>query len=484
MLSPLPDVATRAVRRKTGAPRRRPFSASLLLGISIIFATVFTLRAQSPRPNTTTPQVIDYARDIKPIFEKNCYECHGPTKARGRLRLHAGVFILKGGASGPVVEAGHSDESLLIHRVLGLDGDDQMPLDRDPLPDTAVALLKAWIDQGAQFPPADSAQAGAAETVQEHWAYVKPKRPELPSVKNLAWARNAIDRFVLAELEHQNLKPSAAAGKPALLRRVTLDLTGLPPTPAELDAFLADSSADAYERVVDRLLASSHFGERWARPWLDLARYADTNGYEKDNRRAMWKYRDWVIDAFNRDMPFNQFTIEQIAGDMLPNATLEQKIASGFHRNAMTNEEGGVDPDESLYEVLVDRANTTATVWLGTTLGCAQCHNHKYDPFSQKDYYRFLSFFANTDYESTKFGDGTRFFEPKLDLATPEQEKARKELQSEIDRLDKELTTVTPALRERAGTMGVRDPLRGASLDAPRARDGLGDEWRETDTPA
>jgi mono/diheme cytochrome c family protein len=447
MPSTLPSLTTRAVRRKTGAPRRRPFSASLLIGIGIIFTTVFTLRAQSPRPNTTTPQVIDYARDIKPIFEKNCYECHGPTKARGRLRLHAGAFILKGGASGPVVEAGHSDQSLLIHRVLGLDGDDQMPLDRDPLPDTAVALLKAWIDQGAQFPPADSAQAGAVETVQEHWAYVKPKRPELPSVKNLAWARNAIDRFVLAELEHQNLKPSAAAGKPALLRRVTLDLTGLPPTPAELEAFLADSSADAYERVVDRLLASSHFGERWARPWLDLARYADTNGYEKDNRRAIWKYRDWVIDAFNRDMPFNQFTIEQIAGDMLPNATPDQKIASGFHRNAMTNEEGGVDPDESLYEVLVDRANTTATVWLGTTLGCAQCHNHKYDPFSQKDYYRLLSFFANTDYEGTKFGDGTRFFESKLDLATPEQEKARKELQSEIDRLDKELTTATPALR-------------------------------------
>ena len=483
MLSPLPDVATRAVRRKPLAARRRA-AGLFLIGISIIFTTVFTLRAQSPRPNTTAPQVIDYARDIKPIFEKNCYECHGPTKARGRLRLHAGEFILKGGASGAVVEAGHSDRSLLIHRVLGLDGDDQMPLDRDPLPDTAVALLKAWIDQGAPFPPADSAQAGAAEAIQEHWAYMKPKRPELPSVKTSAWARNAIDRFVLAELEHQNLKPSAAAGKPALLRRVALDLTGLPPTPAELEAFVADSSDDAYERVVDRLLASSHFGERWARPWLDLARYADTNGYEKDNRRAMWKYRDWVIDAFNRDMPFNQFTIEQIAGDMLPNATPDQKIASGFHRNAMTNEEGGVDPDESLYEVLVDRTNATATVWLGTTLGCAQCHNHKYDPFSQKDYYRFLSFFANTDYESTKFGDGTRFFEPKLDLATPEQEKARKELQSEIDRLDKELTTVTPALQsaQEQWESGIRSAEQSWTPLAPRDR--LSDEWRVADSPA
>ena len=190
------------------------------------------------------------------------------------------------------------------------------------------------------------------------------------------------------------------------------------------------------------------YGERWARPWLDLARYADTNGYEKDNRRSIWKYRDWVIDALNRDLPFDQFTIEQIAGDMLPNATIDQKIASGFHRNAMTNEEGGVDPEESLYEVLVDRANTTATVWLGTTLACAQCHNHKYDPFTQKDYYRLLAFFANTEYVSTTFGDGTRFAEPRLDLATAEEEKTRQRMQADIDRLDQELKAVTPEVRD------------------------------------
>ena len=229
---------------------------------------------------------------------------------------------------------------------------------------------------------------------------------------------------------------------------MTLDLTGLPPTPAELDAFLVDTSPDAYDKVVDRLLASPHYGERWARPWLDLARYADTNGHEKDNRRAIWKYRDWVIDALNRDVPFDTFTIEQLAGDMLPNATTEQKIASGFHRNAMTNEEGGVDPEESRYEVLVDRVNTTATVWLGTTLACAQCHNHKYDPFSQKDYFRFLAFFANADFESRTFGDGTRYFEPTLDLASADQEKARKEIQAKIDQIDQELKTVTPAIRD------------------------------------
>jgi mono/diheme cytochrome c family protein len=441
MLSTLPEL-TRAVRRN-----RRRLGAASVVGASLILASALVLRAQStPQTTTSVPQVIDYARDIKPIFEKNCYECHGPKKARGRLRLHSGDFILKGGASGAVIEAGHGDQSLLIHRLLGLDGDDQMPLDRDPLPEQTIALLKAWIDQGAKVPPSDPTQA-AAEAVQEHWAYVKAKRPELPAVQNAAWARSPIDRIVLAVLEHEKLQPSPEAAKPALLRRVTLDLTGLPPTPAELEAFLADSSPDAYERVVDRLLASPHFGERWARPWLDLARYADTNGYEKDNRRMMWKYRDWVIDAFNRDLRFDRFTIEQIAGDMLPNATPEQKIASGFHRNAMTNEEGGVDPEESLYEVLVDRTNTTATVWLGTTLGCAQCHNHKYDPFSQKDYYRVLSFFANAAYESRTFGDGTRFSESTLDLATSEQERSRKELQTEIDRLDKELTTATQALK-------------------------------------
>jgi len=430
-------------------------SGRLLAGATLLFFIGMVglrahsgIRTQSPPAQAPAiPAVIDFARDIEPILEKNCYECHGPRKARGRLRLHSGPFIRRGGVSGPVIDPGHGDKSLLMQRVLGLAGEDQMPLDRDPLPDATIALLKAWIDQGAPLPATDSAAAGA-ETVEEHWAYIKPARPDPPSVTNRTWPRNPIDLFVLDRLEREGLAASVEADKPTILRRVTLDLIGLPPTRAELEAFLADSSPDAYDRVVDRLLASPHFGERWARPWLDLARYADTNGYEKDNRRSMWKYRDWVIDAFNRDMPFDRFTIEQIAGDMLPNATVDQKIASGFHRNAMTNEEGGTDPEESLYQVLVDRTNTTATVWLGTTLGCAQCHNHKYDPFSQKDYFRFLSFFANTDYETRRFGDGTRFFEPRLDLATPDQEGARQRLQAEIDRLDQELKTPTPVLRQ------------------------------------
>ncbi len=396
------------------------------------------------------PARLDYLRDIQPIFEKHCYECHGPKRGRGGLRLHTPELILKGGGSGAPIAPGRSDDSVLIQRLLGLDGNDQMPLERDPLPPELIARVRAWIDQGASLTSAATTQAqppAAAAVTEEHWAYVPPARPKPPSVANTTWSRNDVDRFVLATLEREGLKPSAEAERATLLRRLSLDLIGLPPTANEVAAFLADASAEAYENAVDRLLASPQYGERWARPWLDLARYADTNGYEKDNRREIWKYRDWVINAFNSDMPFDRFTVEQIAGDMLPNATEDQRIATGFHRNAMTNEEGGVDPDESMYEVLVDRVNTTATTWLGSTLACAQCHNHKYDPFSQKDYFRFLAFFANADYETRTFGDGTRHFEARLELATAEQDRARAGLQQQIEKLEAVLKTHTPALR-------------------------------------
>ena len=430
------------------------------------------LRAQPEAPTQSAPQTVDFARDIEPIFKQHCYECHGPTKARGHLRLHSPDLIRTGGDSGPIIATGKSDDSLLIHRVLGLGGDDRMPKDGDPLPASAIALLRAWIDQGAPMPVASATTTSAAldPSAGRHWAYVRPKRPDLPSVANAGWERNPIDRFVLARLERERLSPSPEATKSALLRRVTLDLTGLPPTPDEIDAFLSDASPGAYDKVVDRLLASPHYGERWARPWLDLARYADTNGYEKDNRRAIWKYRDWVIDALNRDLPFDQFTVEQIAGDMLPNATIEQKIASGFHRNAMTNEEGGVDPDESMYEMLVDRTNTTAAVWLGTTLACAQCHNHKYDPFTQKDYFRFLAFLANADYDSRTSTDGTRFGEAKLDLATPDEEMTRQRLQAEVDRLDQELKADTPEVR-LAQTQWIRSMRAAQAAWTPLAPD-------------
>ncbi|HWJ55885.1 MAG TPA: PSD1 and planctomycete cytochrome C domain-containing protein [Vicinamibacterales bacterium] len=423
--------------------------------------------AQTPAGGAPAAPV-DFARDVQPLLEKHCYECHGTKKVKGRLRLHHPAFIAKGGESGAVIVAGDPEHSLLMRRVLGLDGDDRMPLDEDPLSDAELATLRGWIAAGAVMPAAPN-QTTAAD-VAEHWAYVKPVRPALPDVSRQAWVRTPVDRFVLARLDHEQLSPSAEADRQTLLRRVTLDLTGLPPTPAEIDAFAADTAPGAYERVVDRLLASPHYGERWARPWLDLARYADTNGYEKDRRRDVWKYRDWVIDALNADMPFDRFTVEQIAGDMLPDATDAQRIATGFHRNAMTNEEGGVDPDESMYEVLVDRVNTTATVWLGTTLACAQCHNHKYDPFSQKDYFRLLAFFANPAYEKQVAGDGTRYYEAKLDLASPEQAAKRAAVQAEIKRLEGVLSETTPELadRQRAWEAGIRDAERAWTVLVPR----------------
>ena len=356
---------------------------------------------------------IDYTAEIEPVLRASCYSCHSGDKPMAGLRLDT-----KAGALAKAIVPGDSAHSVLLERLLSSDPKRRMPMGGTPLAPEKVERLRAWIDQGAAWP--DQAKT------QKHWAYVKPSRPPVPAVHNGAWVRNPIDAFVLARLEKEGLTTSPEASREILLRRVSLDLTGLPPTPEEIDAFLADHSPGAYEKVVDRLLASPHYGERWARPWLDLARYADTNGFEADRRRTIWKYRDWVIDAFNRDMPFDRFTIEQIAGDMLPKATEEQRIATGFHRNTMFNEEGGVDQMESHWDTLIDRANTTATVWLGSTLGCAQCHDHKYDPFTQKEYYQFLAFFNNSDAQPRTWADRNQtMVEPRLEMPSAEQEKKR-----------------------------------------------------------
>ena len=393
----------------------------------------------------TPAAAVDYARDVRPLLEARCYECHGPKKTRGRLRLDVKIAALKGGKTGPAVIPGNADDSLLVRRILGLDGEDRMPLDKDPLPASEVAVLRAWVGQGAQWPddpPGTSAAVALApDDAPPHWAYRRPTRPTPPAVSHTAWVRNPIDQFVAARLEKDGLAPSPEASKEALVRRVSLDLIGLPPTLAEIDAFTADTRPDAYDRLVDRLLASPHYGERWARPWLDLARYADSNGYEKDSLRTMWKYRDWVIKALNADLPFDQFTIEQLAGDMLPHPTSDQLIASGFHRNTLLNQEGGIDVEEARWETLLDRVNTTGTVWLGTTIGCAQCHNHKYDPFSQRDYYRLLAFFDNAEYTVMgKPGSDHWIQEPSLDLPTPDQEDKRTALVAELKTLNARLT--------------------------------------------
>jgi cytochrome c553 len=386
-----------------------------------------------------------FAMQVRPILASRCYSCHGPNTQQNGLRLDSLASILAGSESGKIVKLGHADQSRLVRRLEAQERP-QMPYGGPPLSKDQVALIRQWIDSGAPGP--DSTAAVAQERPLTHWAYLKPVRPELPAVKDVAWSRNPIDRFILAALEQERLAPSAEADRTTLLRRVYLDLTGLPPSPQEVDAFVADQSPGAYDLVVDRLLASPRYGERWARPWLDLARFADTNGYEKDGRRTAWVYRDWVIRALNQDMSFKQFTIEQIAGDMLPRPAQDQLVATGFHRNTMLNQEGGVDPEEYYWYSLVDRANTTASVWLGSTLGCAQCHNHKFDPFTQKDYYRFLAFFADSHYEVS--GDPNERFakEPQLELPTSEQAATSKALRADIAKVREVLATGSAELAQ------------------------------------
>ncbi|BDC47692.1 hypothetical protein F183_A00080 [Bryobacterales bacterium F-183] len=369
---------------------------------------------------------VDFDTAVEPILKAKCVGCHSGASAKGQLRLDAGRLALR------VIQPGNSAASRIIHRVEGQGNERRMPLGGEPLTAAEIATLKQWIDGGAAWPAAkmEPPAGGAAK----HWAYLKPVKPQAAG----------IDALVLAK---SKFGYSPKASRETLIRRVSLDLVGLPPTPSEVEAFVKDQDPKAYEKLVDRLLASPRYGERWARPWLDLARYADTNGFEKDDPRTMWKYRDWVIDALNQDKPFDQFTIEQLAGDLLPNATAAQKIATGFHRNTMLNEEGGVDKDEALFEVLVDRVNTTGTVWLGSTITCSQCHNHKYDPFLHKEYYQMMAFFSNNAKEDQVYGTGFKWVEPQLDLAGPGQAEKRDALAARRKALEEKLKVSTPEVK-------------------------------------
>jgi len=343
--------------------------------------------------------IVDFQRDIQPILLKACISCHDNSKHKGGLRLDSAGNALKGGNSGAVIKPGDGKNSRLIRLVSGLDPDLKMPPNGSALRDEEVGRLWAWIDQGAKWPTDVVLTAPSSAQSQTHWSYVPVQRPDIPQVSRPGSVRNPIDAFVWARLELEKITPAPEADRPTLIRRLCLDLLGLPPSPQEVDTFLSDSQPDAYERLVDRLLDSPHYGERWGRHWLDLARYADSDGYEKDTGRPhAWRYRQWVIEALNRDLPFNQFTVEQLAGDLLPNSTVDQKIATGFHRNTLTNREGGVDREQFRVEAVVDRVNTTSKVFLGVTIGCAQCHDHKFDPFSQQEYYKLFAFF-NSDVE-------------------------------------------------------------------------------------
>ena len=373
-------------------------AAALLCGLSPV-------RASANAP----PQTVSFNRDVRPILSDTCFKCHGPDKAqiKGNLSLHTREDAIAGRKSGAAIVPGKPDESEAYRRLVTSDPQKQMPP-----PDSGMALtpaqirtLRAWIEQGAVY--------------ERHWSFNPPVTPPLPEVKRGGWARNPIDRFVLARLEQEGLSPAAEAEPATLLRRVSLDLTGLPPTPAEVDSFLNDPSPGAYERAVDRLLASPRYGERMAVTWLDAARYADTSGYQADWERHMWPWRDWVVRAFNANMPFDQFTVEQLAGDMLPDATTDQRLASGFNRNHRINDEGGIIPEEYAVEYVVDRVETTSAVWLGLTAGCARCHDHKYDPISQKEFYRLYAYFNNVPERGQDGRAG--FATPFIRIPTPEQ---------------------------------------------------------------
>ena len=381
----------------------------------------------------TPERTVDFAREVRPLLSENCFVCHGPdeqARQRGlRLDVQEGPFADRGQFGGPVIIPGNAADSLLIHRVTASDRSVRMPFrrglasavmpggDDDALTDAEVETLRLWIDQGAEW--------------QSHWAFIPPERPALPSVADSEWPRNSIDNFVRARLEQEGRTPSPEADILTLIRRVTLDLTGLPPTEAQIAAVLSDDSPDAYERHVDRLLASSGYGERMAVEWLDGARYADTSGYQTDAERSMWRYRDWVIDAYNDNMPFDQFTIEQLAGDLLPEPTLDQRIATAFNRNHSQNGEGGIIPEEFLVENVVDRVATTSTVWMGLTLGCARCHDHKFDPISQQEFYEVFAYFNNVPERGKAFKYGNS--PPFITAPTAEHYAELAELDAELD---------------------------------------------------
>jgi hypothetical protein len=370
------------------------------------------------------PPKVSFSRDILPILSDNCFFCHGPdpNNRKADLRLDTKDAALR--TKDPIIVPGKSGESELILRVTSDDNEERMPPPKSnrQITPQQIELLKRWIDEGAVWG--------------KHWAYEAPERPSVPAVKNAAWPINAIDQFVLARLEQEGLSPSPTAAKETLIRRATLDLTGLPPTPEEIDAFLRDSSAQAYETLVDRLLKSPHYGERMAWEWLDAARYADTNGYQGDPTRSMWYWRDWVIDALNKNMPFDQFTMEQLAGDLLPNPARPQLIATGFHRNHMINGEGGRIAEESRVDYVQDRVETTGTVWMGLTFNCCRCHDHKFDPFTQREYYQLSAYFNSIDESGGT--DAYPQAQPVLSMPTPQQEQRITQLKTQEAAINKE----------------------------------------------
>lgn len=454
----------------------------LLIFLLTIPAAVLTSGAAGATPPPADPR-IDFIRDIQPIFSANCHECHGAKESKNGLRLDRRRNALEGGDSGPVIVPGKSAESRLVRYVTG-ENDEKiiMPLKGDRLSGEQIGLLKKWIDQGADWPPEPEPEPAH---VVAHWAFQPPQRPAVPQIRNLQSAmRNPIDAFILARLQQDEIAPSPEADRATLIRRLCLDLLGLPPSPEEVAQFVNDHDPAAYDHFVQRLLASPHFGERWGRHWLDLARYADSDGYEDDKFRPdAWRYRDWVIDAFNQDLPFDQFTLWQVAGDLLPEADYEQKLATGFHRMTLSNNAGaGGVKEEYRVKTVKDRLSTTATVWLGSTVACAECHSHKYDPISQREYYQLYAFFDNVEevtMDTPKLGER---YQLEFEAATRAFEEQLKNVRRALSDYEKDVLPVKQQQWEiraqRDGT--VPEAIRAAlSVPAQKRTDAHRDQLRK-----
>ena len=410
-----------------------PFLRYVAIGLLLV-----TSFAQAEEPS------IDYEKQIKPILAARCAGCHGAKKQQVGLRVDTGKGLREGGDSGPAVVPKDPAKSLLIHAITGTEGASLMPPDGEKLAAEQIAVIRQWIQEGASF-PADESMEPAVVRNNDHWSFQPIRVVIPPEVDSKFVRRSGIDDFILDSLSREKIEPSREADATTLVRRLHLDLLGVPPSIETVKEFLSDRSPDAAEKLVDRLLASPHYGERWGRDWLDSARYADSNGFTRDQPRTIWKYRDWVVNALNQNLSFDQFTIQQIAGDLLPQPTLEQLIATGFHRNTLINEEGGTDPEQFRVEAVVDRVNTTGTVFLGLTIGCAQCHDHKYDPVSQREYYQLYAFFNSTAFVP---GDPAA---PRIDVPSLEQirngEPERQvKIQTQIDLLEKELKDQAPQI--------------------------------------
>jgi len=421
------------------------------------------LGTSASRANGTPPvqdhDAIDFNRQIRPLLSDRCFRCHGPdsNERQAGLRLDqpdSALAKLESGAT--AIVPGDPDASELVRRIYAEDEAERMPPadSQKSLHEAEKALLKAWVAQGAKYT--------------QHWSFLPPRKPAVPSIPGDTWSRNDIDRFVLHRLKQAGLAPSPEADRRTLMRRVSFDLTGLPPTIDEVQAFLADDSPEAYEHLVDRLLASPRFGERMAMHWLDLARYADSDGYEKDGHRQMWPYRDWVIEAFNANMPFDQFTVEQLAGDLLPQPTRKQIIATAFNRNNPTTSEAGSDPDEFAAKYAVDRVNTMASVWLGLTMQCAECHDHKFDPLTTRDFYSLFAFFNQLPEVPLYEGPDAP---PSIPVATPEQESALAELEHQIASLKAALAErQEPTDKQRQKLSALEAQAAAIRAEIPKVR--------------